>query len=102
MSRKKSFSEYVAFASMSADWVFKNLLFVGFLGFMALVYIANAHYAEKKVREIQALQKEVKTLRWEYMQLKSEVMYNYKYSEVANRVDRKGLNLRKPKKIVVR
>lgn len=102
MSKRKSIKDYMAVASMSAEWIFKNLLFVFFLGFLGVVYIANAHYAEKKVRDIQALQKEVKLLRWEYMQMKSDIMYNYKYSEVANRVENKGLKLRKPKRIIVR
>ena len=92
---------YTAWGSLSAEWVFKNLTFVFFIGFLGLVYIANAHFAEKKVRQIQSLQKEMKELRWEYMSLKSDIMYNYKLSEVSKKVELKGLRLKSPKKIEI-
>ncbi len=43
--------------------VFGNFSYVMFLGFLAIVYIANAHFAEKGVRRIQLLQKEIKELK---------------------------------------
>ena len=54
---KKSIKEYFALGTISSGWVLKNLPFVLFVSFLALIYIANAHYSEKKVREIQMLQK---------------------------------------------
>ncbi|MEO1435685.1 MAG: FtsL-like putative cell division protein [Bacteroidota bacterium] len=69
----------------------KNLPFFVFLAFLAAIYIANAHYAEKKVREIQALQNELKLKRWEYMTLKSELMYRSKQAEIAEKVKTIGL-----------
>ena len=101
MAKARTWLNYAAWGSLSAEWVFKNLVFVFFIGFLGLVYIANAHFAEKKVRQIQALQKEVKELRWEYMSLKSDIMYNYKLSEVSKKVEMKGLRLKSPKKIEV-
>lgn len=82
----------------------KNLPFIVFVGFLGTIYIANAHYAEKKVREIQILQKDLKETRWRYMSLKSELMYNSKQVEVAERAKDLGLKESKeqPKKIVIR
>ena len=77
----------------STEWVFGNFSFLLFLGFLALVYIANAHYAEKNVREIQALQKEIKELKWHYTSIKSEVMYKSIQSQIDASVDPSGLNL---------
>ncbi len=53
---------------------------------------------------IQLLQKETKELRWHYMSLQSENMFNSMQSEVADRVRSDGLRLQrgKPKKIVVK
>ncbi|MEL6923903.1 MAG: FtsL-like putative cell division protein [Bacteroidota bacterium] len=101
--QSKGFKEYTAWASMSADLVLKNLTFVGFVAFLLTIYIANAHYAEKQVLEIQRLQKEVKELRWRYMSIKSEMMYNTKQSQVAKAVEDDGLKIRsrRPKKVVV-
>ena len=69
-----------------------------------MIYIANAHYSEKKVREIQAAQAELKQMRWKYMSLKSEFTYQAKRTEVIKSV--KDLNLKpnrkKPNKIIIK
>lgn len=72
-----------------------------FCGFLALLYIANAHTVEKRIRKISRLETEMKDLRAEYISLKSELMYLSKQSEVAKRVEVAGLKeLRSaPKKI---
>ena len=82
----------------------KNLPYIFFLGFLAILYIANAHYAEKKVRKIQVLQKELKEQRWRYMSMKSDLMYKSKQVEVAKMVKSIGLKelTNKPKKITLK
>jgi len=84
--------------------VLKNLPFVLFLAFLVLIYIANAHYSERKVRQIQGMKKELKELRWEYMALKSELTFNSRKSQVSRAVEPQGLEPPKgrPKKIVVK
>ena len=91
MAKKKGISTYFELSFWSSDLVLKNLPFLVFLGFLAVVYIANAHYAEKNVRDIQVLQRDLKELRWYYMSLESENMFNSKRSEVADRVKKDGL-----------
>ncbi len=101
--KRKSFSEMTAFSTMSAAWVLQNLPFVLFLGFLGTIYIANAHYAERTVREIQKLQEDVKEQRRIYNSLQAEVMFESKKSELAKSVRPLGLEVsREPtKKIVV-
>jgi len=77
--------------NITAELILKNIPYVLFLGFLAIVYIANAHYSEKKVRQIQSLEREVKELRWHYMSMKSQLMYNTKQSRVMEEVDEIGL-----------
>lgn len=103
MAKKKGF-QLADLGHMVTGFILKNLPFLAFLGFLSIVYIANAHYAEKSVMRIQILQKETKELRWYYMSLQSENMYNSMQSEVADRVRPEGLRLQrgKPKKIVVK
>ena len=103
MAKSKGFKEYTAVGNISAELVFKNLPFVLFLSFIAMIYIANAHYSEKKVRQIQRLQSELKQQRWQYMSLKSEIMYQSKRSEIVRSVKPLGLkvNRKRPNKIVV-
>ena len=74
------------------------------MGFLAMIYIANVHYAERNVREIQELQRELKEIRWYYMTLQAENMYHSRRSEMAQSVKELGLELptEKPKKIVIK
>ncbi|MFT5998636.1 MAG: hypothetical protein ACI81P_001090 [Neolewinella sp.] len=85
-------------------FILENLGFLVFLGGLALLYIANAHYAEYNVRQIQVLEDEIKEKRWLYMSLQSENMYNGLRSEVVEDVRENGLRMHrgKPKKLVVK
>jgi len=91
MSKKKK-TNYTALSTISAKWVLSNLPFVFFIGLLATAYIANRHYSEKAVRDIQDLQEDVQKLRLHYLSLKSELMYNTKHSEVEKVVAEQGLN----------
>ena len=91
MAKKKN-SPKESLSGMAAKWILSNLLFVFFLGFLVTIYIANRHYSEKNVREIQALQDDVDRLRWHYLSLKSDLMKKSKQSEVAKAVEQKGLS----------
>lgn len=103
MAKKGTFKNFTSMGSFSAEWVLKNLPFVLFLGLLTLMYIANAHYAEKRTREIIRLQKEVDDLKLEYNSLKSEINYNSRRTELSKALREKGLNadLRHPKKIII-
>jgi hypothetical protein len=81
-----------------------NMPFILFLSALALVYIANSHMAEKKVRRINKLGREIKELRWEYLNVKSELMFRSKMSEVSKAVEPLGLKelSNPPQKIVVK
>ncbi len=77
----------------TTDLVFGNFSYLLFLGFLGIVYIANAHYAEKNVRDIQHIQKEIKELKWEYTSIKSETMYKSMQSQMDASLDPVGLDL---------
>jgi cell division protein FtsL len=72
-------------------WIVKNIPFFLFLSVLAVVYIYNGHYADKTVRNINKVNKELKELQYEYKTLKSEVMYRSKQSELAKEVQPLGL-----------
>lgn len=77
-----------------------RILFVMALG---IIYISNTHYAEKTVRQINAIQADVEDLRADYTTLKSDLMFASKQSEVARKVKEFGLkeSLTPPYKIEV-
>ena len=67
----------------SKDMLVKVMPYIFFLTLIALVYIANSYYAERTIRDIDAISKELKTLRTEYITGKSELMIVSKQSEIA-------------------
>ncbi len=69
----------------------KNIPFFLFLAALAIVYIANGHYADNTVRSINKVNRELKELQWEYKYWKSEVMFQSKQSEMAKSVETLGL-----------
>lgn len=80
------------FMNYSSEKISSNLPYVFFLIFLAMVYIGNAHYTEKKVREIEALKNEIKELTWTYMSVKSDAIYQATYSNLAGQVETSQLS----------
>ena len=78
--------------------------FVIFLAMLGMVYIANKHFAEKTIRQIDKLNKEVKELSWDFKTLKADLMLKSTQTEVAKQVDTLGLKelVEPPKKIVIK
>lgn len=79
------------------------LPFLIFLCVLVMVYIANSHMAQKNIRNIDKLNKEVKELSWEYKSLKADLMFKSKLTEVAKKVDTLGIKelIEPPKKIII-
>lgn len=75
----------------SYRWIVRNIPFFLFLSVLAVIYIYNGHYADKTIRNINKVSKELKELQYEYKTLKSEVMYRSKQSEMAKAVEPLGL-----------
>ncbi|NNE28899.1 MAG: hypothetical protein HKN16_04660 [Saprospiraceae bacterium] len=89
--------------SSDGSFFLKNLPFILFITLMLVFYIANSHSAEKKIRLIQDSQKEVKSLRWEYLSLHSDYMQQTQRSEIVKTAGIHYLDVPKHpvKKIVV-
>lgn len=72
--------------------VVKQVRFFLLLTFLAVVYIYNGHNADNTIRRINRTAKEVKELKYEYIDLTSEVMFLSKPGEVIKAVAPLGLN----------
>jgi len=71
--------------------IVKQVPFFLFLALLAVIYIYNGHYADKTIRNINRTAKEVKELKYEYIAVKSEVMFQSKPSELIKAVEPLGL-----------
>lgn len=79
---------------MSSTSFVKHLPFVAFLALLAIVYIANRHYAESNARQIDRLSREVKELSWDYKSLSAELMKQTTQTEIARKAEVLGLKER--------
>jgi hypothetical protein len=71
--------------------IVKQVPFFLFLALLAVIYIYNGHYADKTIRNINRTAKEVKELKYEYIAVKSKVMYQSKQSVLMKAAEPLGL-----------
>jgi hypothetical protein len=69
----------------------RALPFVLFMAFLGMIYIGNRHLAEKNIRKIDKLSKEVKELSWGYKVAKADMAFKSTLDQVAQRTDTLGI-----------
>lgn len=77
--------------NLNAEKATGALPFVLFLVLLGMLYIGNMHLAEKNIRDIDKVSKEVKELTWDYKTSKADLAFKSTLSEVAKRVDTLGV-----------
>lgn len=77
--------------NVNAEKATGALPFVLFLVLLGMIYIGNMHLAEKNIRDIDKIGKEVKELSWDYKTSKADLAFKSTLSEVAKRVDTLGI-----------
>ena len=76
---------------ITTDEATRALPFVVFVAFLAMIYIGNRHLAEKNIRKIDKLTKEVKELSWGYKVAKADMAFKSTLNEVAQCTDTLGI-----------
>lgn len=72
-------------------WIVKNIPFYFFTAALAIFYIANGHYADKMMRKINATERHLKEMEYEFKTVKRDVIFRSKESELARAVEPLGL-----------
>ena len=82
----------------------KQIPFILYITFMGVLYIANSYNAEKTIIDISKTKRELEELRFSYITTKSELMFHSKQSEVAAKVENRGIkeSLVPPAKLYVK
>ncbi|MEE9362953.1 MAG: FtsL-like putative cell division protein [Cellulophaga sp.] len=82
----------------------KNWLFIIFLSFLAAVMIASSHSADVKVYRIAALNEQVRELRSEFIDVRSDVQELKLESAIVKKVEKSELfpSETPPKKIIIK
>ena len=87
---------------IGADKAFSQLPFIFFLGALGVMYIWNAHLAERNLRQIQNLKEEVQEARWHFMSVRSDLMYSSTQTQVEGRVKKMNLSAQGEAPYVIR
>src|SRR5450432_550933 len=72
-------------------WIVKNIPFYLFASALAILYIANGHYADKMIRKINSTANHLKEMEYEFKAVRRDVIFRSKESELAKAVAPLGL-----------
>lgn len=75
----------------------RNIMFILFLTFLGIFYIANGYSTEKLYKRKVSMEREVRDLRFESITTAAQLMFISKQSEVKKRVNEEGLELEESK-----
>ena len=78
-------------SAVNYTWIIKHFAFLMFLALLAVIYIANGHWADNTIRDINITAKQVKDMEYEYKNLKSLEMYRSRESQVTQAAAALGL-----------
>jgi hypothetical protein len=86
---------------LNYQWIVKNVPYFLFLSLLAIIYIANGHYADNTIRNINKTTRQLKEQEYEYKTLNGKLMFQNRLSEVAKAVESIGLkeNIQQPIKL---
>lgn len=91
---------------LTDERVTRQLPFLLYLAFLAMLLIANRNWSEKTIRQVEALQDTIDELRSESITMSAKLMDASRPSEVARKVKQANIGLEEPikppKKIVVK
>ncbi len=76
---------------LQKEYFLKNLPFFLFIAVLLAIYIANAYYAENKIREITETENEIKELHAEFISLKAELTEKCKEYQVSKMLEPTGM-----------
>jgi hypothetical protein len=75
----------------TADAATRALPFLLFMALLGMIYIANRNFAEKNIRDIDKIGRQVNELSWQYKSVKARLAFKSTLTEVIKKVDTLGL-----------
>jgi len=83
--------EFLGGDYLSKEWVVGNLPFLLYVAILAMFYIGNTYYTEKTYKDIERTKNELKELRFQYINTRSELMFRSRQSEIIKQAEALGL-----------
>ena len=104
--KKPGVKSFIGGTILTDDRVTKQIPFLIFLAFLAILLITNRNWSERTIRKVEIIQDTLDDLRSESITLSAKLMNASRPSEVNRKVENANLNLqepiRPPKKITVK
>ncbi len=94
--KKNTFRSFIDGTVLANQVIIKQLPYILFLTFLAMLYIGNRYHAERIVRETTQLKKEIQELRAESISTSAELMYKSTKTQVLRAINKKNLGLEEP------
>lgn len=91
--RKKNVAFRAVGDFFNYSWIIKNIGFFLFMAALAVLYIANGHMSDNRIRRINETARKLKDLQYEYKTLKSEMMFKSRESEMVKAAGPLGLTV---------
>lgn len=80
---RRAVKEFLGGDYLSREWVTGNLSYILYVALLAMIYIANTYYTEKKFKTIERTKTELKELRYMHITAKSDLMFKCRQSEIS-------------------
>ncbi len=105
-TKKPGMKSFIGGTILTDERVTRQLPFLLYLAFWAMLLIANRNWSEKTIRQVEILQDTIDELRSESITLSAKLMDASRPSEVARKVEQANIGLKEPvkppRKIIVR
>ncbi len=92
-TNKQEKKEQPLWGLLNYEWIVKHTVFFLFIAFLAIIYIANGHWADNTIRDINAAAKDVKQLQYEYKSMKAEEIFKSREAEIVKAATPLGLKV---------
>lgn len=89
--RTRRVQEFLGGDYLSKAWVVGNLPFLLYITILGMLYIGNTYYTEKTYKDIERTKNELKELRYQYINTRSELMFQTRQSEIVKKAEAIGL-----------
>lgn len=87
----RSIADVIGGSVLTRDYVVRQLPFLIYLTFLAIIYISNNYACQRIAMAIEEVKNGNKILRYEQVSVKSQLMYLSRQSEVVERLEGTGL-----------
>lgn len=95
-NKKPGVKSFIGGTILTDERVTRQIPFIIFLSFLALLLITNRNWSERTIRKMEIMQDTMDNLRSESITMSSKLMNASRPSEVQKKVEKAGLDLQEP------